>query len=86
MTHGGGNTYSVALPVALPAVTFGDWQTALGRRHDATVIAARTPRSLLVSPGWNTPIPGGSVLFYISRRRLETCEVIDALPVAAGVL
>jgi voltage-gated potassium channel len=82
MTHGGGNTYSLTLPDSVPATAFGDWQTALGREYDATVIAARTPAELLVGPGWSTPIPGGSVLYYVSHRRLTGDDAVTALKAA----
>lgn len=79
MTHGGGNTYSVSLPDAVGRVAFGDCQLALGRRCDATVIAARTDDQLLVSPRWRTPLPAGTVLYYLSRRQITPAEIVTAL-------
>jgi voltage-gated potassium channel len=79
MTHGGENTYSITLPDKFGPIAFGDCQTALGKRYQATVLAARTPDALLVSPGWTTPIPGGSTLYYVSRQRLATDDVVGAL-------
>lgn len=70
MAHGGDNTYSVRLPDSVTRVAFGDCQTVLGRRYGATVLAARTDGELLVSPEWDTQLPGGSVLHYVNRRRL----------------
>lgn len=77
MTHGGGNTYSSRLPDSLAGVNFGACQTALGTEHNATVLAARTEEELLVSPGWQTDLPAGTVLYYVSERRL-TPEAIAA--------
>lgn len=85
MTYGaGGNTYSVRLPDSLERVTFGDCQTVLGRRHDATVLAVREGDDLLVSPPWQTQIAGGSVLYYISRERLRPNDIADTLRTATG--
>ncbi|MGC7102767.1 ion channel [Amycolatopsis lurida] len=77
MTHGGnGNTYSLRLP---EATGFGDCQTALGRAHSATVLAARTPDNLLVSPSWETILPTGSVLYFVCRRRITEAQLTAAL-------
>ncbi|MDI5976379.1 potassium channel family protein [Amycolatopsis magusensis] len=77
MTHGGnGNTYSLRLP---ETAAFGDCQTALGRQHDATVLAARTPDDLLVSPSWDTALPAGSVLYFVSRERISEAQLTAAL-------
>src|SRR5262249_7849104 len=51
----------------------------LGQSCDTTVIAARTPTDLLVGPAWETPIPAGTVLYYVSQRRLEPDEAVNAL-------
>ncbi|PSL08333.1 voltage-gated potassium channel [Haloactinopolyspora alba] len=75
MTHGGGNTYSMAVPASWGAVTFGQCQTAFGRDHDATVLAARTSDELLVSPSWRTELPAGTVLYYVGRARLDPEQV-----------
>jgi voltage-gated potassium channel len=79
MTHGGANTYSVRLPDHLPPVTYGDCQVTLGRRHDATLLAARTADQLLVSPPWQTPLSGGAVLYYVGERRLTTEDLATSL-------
>lgn len=77
MTHGGdGNTYSLRLP---EPTAFGDCQVALGRRHNATVLAARTPDSLLVSPSWETTLPAGSVLYFVCRQRISEAQLTAAL-------
>ncbi|QFU91507.1 potassium channel family protein [Amycolatopsis sp. YIM 10] len=77
MTHGGtGNTYSLRLP---EATAFGDCQIALGREHNATALAARTPESLLVSPSWDTVLPVGSVLYFVCRRRISEAQLSAAL-------
>lgn len=85
MTHGVGNTYSVPLPDAVGEVAFGDCQLALGRRYGATVLAARTAGQLLVSPSWPTPLPAGTVLYYVSRREIAPDELATALRGRAGV-
>jgi len=82
MTHGGSNTYSLTLPRSVPTTPFGVWQTVLGQSCDATVIAARTPTELLVGPPWEAPIPAGTVLYYVSQRRLEPAEAVNALRAA----
>jgi Trk K+ transport system NAD-binding subunit len=79
MTHGGSDTHSLTLPEALEPLPFGEWQTTLGRRYGATVIAVRTRDALMVGPGWTDPVPGGSVLYYVSRRRLTPDEAVTAL-------
>ncbi len=84
MTHGGGNTYSVVIPATVPTTSFGEWQTRLGRRHDATVIAARTPDALLVGPRWNDEIPGGSILYYVSHQRLSPDDVLGTVRAAVA--
>jgi len=79
MTHGGGNTYSTAVPAALADATFGELQQALGRAHSATVLAARSADKLLVSPGWDTTIPAGAVVYYIASHRLADSDLTAAL-------
>lgn len=83
MTHGGGNTYSVTLPAGTPTVPFGEWQTGMGRRHAATIIAVRTPDALLVGPAWDAPVPAASVLYYVGRYRLASADVLGALQAVA---
>jgi voltage-gated potassium channel len=78
MTHGGGNTYSVTVPAGTPTVAFGEWQTCMGRRHAATIIAVRTPDALLVAPAWDAPVPAASVLYYVGRYRLTSADVLGA--------
>jgi voltage-gated potassium channel len=78
MTHGGGNTYSLELPAAAGAISFGDCQVALGSRFDATILAASIGGQLSVSPPWPTPLPAGSTLYYVSRRKISTDQVLDA--------
>lgn len=80
MTHGGaGNTYSSTLPESLGRVTYGACQTALGRHHQATVLAARSTGELLVSPSWDTPLPAGAVLYYIGRHRITPEQLATAV-------
>jgi voltage-gated potassium channel len=79
MTHGGENTYSIRLPATAAPLAFGDCQVALGRRHDATILAARAGDTLLVSPPWQTELPPGSVLYYVSQRRLTPEDLADAV-------
>lgn len=74
---GGGNTYSMRLPEGGRTLTFGECQTALGRDHSALALAARNHDGLLVSPDWATPLPPGTVLYYVSRERL-TADVLLA--------
>lgn len=75
MTRGGANTYSVTLPEWLGSVTVGNCQTALGRRHGATVLAARSDSELLVNPAWETQLPTGAVLYYVSSQRLAAEQI-----------
>lgn len=79
MTHGGANTYSVCLPRDLGVATFGDCQTALGRHHGATVLAARIDSQLLVNPDWELDLRPGSVLYYVSSSRITAEQVVRAL-------
>jgi voltage-gated potassium channel len=79
MTHGGGNTYSTAVPASLADRPFGDFQQALGRGFRATVLAARADHELLISPDWTTPIAGGATLYYVAERRLDPADLEHAL-------
>lgn len=79
MTHGGEDTYSVRLPESVGVVTFGDCQMALGRRHDATVLAVQTGSGLLVSPSWETRLPPAAVLYYVSRTPITAEDIARAL-------
>jgi voltage-gated potassium channel len=72
---GHGNTYSVRMPPGSPHRTFGDWQTAFGRDHGATVLAVRTADGLLVSPAWDTRVPEGATLYYVGRSRLDPAQL-----------
>jgi Trk K+ transport system NAD-binding subunit len=84
MTHGGASTYSVTLPESLGPVLVEHCQTALGRRHGATLLAARADGRLLVNPGWHTELPPGAVLYYVSPKRLTAQEITRALRDDAG--
>jgi voltage-gated potassium channel Kch len=79
MGHGGANTYSVPLPRSLGPVLVERCQIALGSRHGATLLAAQADGRLLVNPGWQTELPPGAVLYYVSPRRLTAEQVTDAL-------
>jgi Trk K+ transport system NAD-binding subunit len=79
MTEGGPSTYSVCLPESLGPVPVERCQTALGRLHGVTVLAARSGGELLVNPGWRTDLAAGSVLYYVSSRRLTPEQIIGAL-------
>ncbi|ASU80906.1 ion transporter [Actinopolyspora erythraea] len=79
VTHGGGNTYSCQLPASLDRVSYGDCQFALGKRHDATVLAARTDEQLLISPAWSTRLPEGSTLYYICHQRITQDQLVRAV-------
>ncbi|GAB3552103.1 voltage-gated potassium channel [Actinopolyspora lacussalsi] len=82
VTHGGGNTYSCRLPDSLGPVSYGACQFALGDRHDATVLAARTDSELLISPSWRTRLPAGSTLYYISAQRISQEQLARAVRAA----
>ncbi|MGY1688196.1 NAD-binding protein [Geodermatophilus sp. SYSU D00867] len=76
MTAGGhGNTYSLRVPAGARPRTFGEWQTALGRDHGATVLALRTAEDLRVSPAWDTPVPQGATLYYVAAQRLDVTRL-----------
>lgn len=79
MTHGGANTYSVALPESIGPVVVENCRIAFGRQHGATLLAARAGSRLLVNPAWDAELPPGAVLYYVSPRRLTTREVTRAL-------
>jgi voltage-gated potassium channel Kch len=79
MTSGGANTYSTPLPDSLGIVSVADCQTSLGRRHGATLLAARTNDELLVNPAWNTRLPTGATLYYVCDHRLTSAEITKAL-------
>lgn len=79
MTHGGADTYSIELPKSTGPVLVEHCQTVLGREHGATLLAARSDGVLLVNPGWHITLTPGSVLYYISPRRLSTRELTQAL-------
>ncbi|TQN30664.1 voltage-gated potassium channel [Haloactinospora alba] len=80
MTYGGQNTYALRLPDSAPSAAFGDYQTVMGREHDATLLAARVDGTLRVSPPWRTPVPGGSLLYYVSEERISPERLARALP------
>jgi voltage-gated potassium channel len=77
MTSGGhGNTYSTRVPDGFPHRTFGDCQTWFGRTFGATVLALRSDGgSLVVSPGWDTPVPEGTTLYYVAGQRIDTARL-----------
>ncbi|MBA3310481.1 MAG: NAD-binding protein [Nocardioidaceae bacterium] len=79
MTHGGANTYSVRLLASLDGTSFGDYQQALGSTFGSTVLAARCGGEIVVSPPWDTALPGDSVLYYIADRRLSPDDVSRAV-------
>lgn len=74
MAHGGRNTYSVRLPAKLSGVGFGRVQVAMGRSLGATVLAVQHD-GMVLSPGWEAPLPTGSVLYYVGARRLAGEEI-----------
>jgi voltage-gated potassium channel len=67
---GAGNTYSARLPAGLADRPFGECQTRFGRQFAATLLAVRAGEQLLVSPGWDVPVPPGSVLYYVAAERI----------------
>ena len=77
MSSGGhGNTYSMRVPAGFPHRTFGDCQTWFGRTFRATVLALRTDGgTLVVSPGWDTPVPEGTTLYYVAGRRVDDARL-----------
>ncbi|PRW62518.1 NAD-binding protein [Actinopolyspora mortivallis] len=84
VTHGGGNTYSCQLPEAVDQASYGACQTALGRRHSATLLAVRTRRELLISPDWETRIPAGSTLYYVCGQRVTPEQLVRAVREVQG--
>lgn len=78
MSHGGRNTYSTRLPEALPQVTFGQVQEAMGRTFTTTVLAVQHDGAV-INPGWDTQLPKNVVLYYVGERRLSAEEITDAL-------
>jgi voltage-gated potassium channel Kch len=79
MTPGGVNTYSLQLPASLGPVLVDHCQTALGRQHGVTMLAARAGGQLLVNPSWDVELPAGAVLYYISPQRLTTQQITQTL-------
>lgn len=80
MSHGEANTYSVRIPESLGAVPIEDCQLALGRRHGATVLAVRDAEGrLVVNPSWHSKAGPGSVLYYVSPRKLSARQISEAL-------
>ena len=67
---------SARVPEGFPHRTFGDCQTWFGRTFGATVLALRTDGGpLVVSPGWDTPVPEGATLYYVAERRIEPARL-----------
>ncbi|HEU5470257.1 MAG TPA: NAD-binding protein [Actinophytocola sp.] len=79
MTPGGVNTYSMRLPADLGPVQVGRCQTALGRHHGVTVLAARTEHELLVNPTWDTELPAGAEIYYLAAGRLTPDQITTAV-------
>jgi Trk K+ transport system NAD-binding subunit len=79
MTHGGSDTYSVVLPESVGPVLVERCQIVFGRRFGATMLAARTADGLLVNPSWQTELPPGAIMYYVSPRRLTAREITQAL-------
>lgn len=79
MTHGGADTYSVRLPESVGPVLVENCQTALTRKHGATLLAARADGRLTVNPDWRTELPTGAVLYYVGPRRLTTEQLTHSL-------
>lgn len=78
MSHGGRNTYSTPLPANHSEVPFGQIQTAMGQHFATTVLAVQHDGAVL-NPGWDSPLPTGSVLYYVGGRRLSPEEISKAL-------
>ena len=75
MSSGGhGNTYSTRVPAGFGHSTFGECQTWFGRTHGATVLAVRDGDGLVVSPGWDRPVPAGATLYYVAAERLDVAR------------
>jgi voltage-gated potassium channel len=72
MSAGGhGNTYALTVPKGFPHATFGDLQVHVGRAFAATLIAVRTNDELVVTPPWHQPLDEGTVVYYLSRERID---------------
>ncbi|WP_066361459.1 ion channel [Herbidospora mongoliensis] len=82
MTHGGADTYSV--PLTFGPVTVEHCQTALGRHHGATLLAARDGTTLLVNPPWHTELRRGTVLYYMGSTRLSPAQLAATLGAPAS--
>ncbi|MDF9277287.1 ion channel [Arthrobacter sp. EH-1B-1] len=78
MSHGGRNTYSTTLPDTLSTMNFGQVQEALGRKFTTTVLAVQH-EGAVINPGWDSPLPAGSVLYYVGERRLSAQEITGAM-------
>jgi voltage-gated potassium channel len=79
MSSGGqGNTYSARLPAGHGFSSFGDCQVHLGRTFGATVLAVRGEEGLTVSPPWQTPVPEGTLLYYVAGARIPPSELLAA--------
>ncbi len=80
MSSGGhGNTYSAKLTQSSPQRTVGEWQTHLGRRFGATLLALRTTEGLMVSPPWDRPVEGGTTLYYVAAQRIAADALLGTL-------
>ncbi len=80
MTSGGhGNTYSAKLTQGSPLRTVGEWQTHLGQRFGATLLAIRTTEGLVVSPPWDRPVDGGTTLYYVATQRIAVDALLGAV-------
>lgn len=84
MTAGGAATYSVTLPELPGTLGTERCRIALGRAFGVTILAARTVDGLVVNPGWDGELPGGSVLYYVGPRRLTDAEIAAALRAPGG--
>lgn len=74
-SQGHGSTSSLRLPVGHSFRTFGDCQVCSGDAFGATVLALRGPDGLTVSPAWDTPVPAGTTLYHVGRRRIAGREL-----------
>lgn len=79
MTPGGKNTYSTPVPSDARAASYGEWQQALGRSLDSTLLAVTDGTDLRVSPAWDTPVPAGATLYYVAPERLTSEQLARAL-------
>jgi voltage-gated potassium channel len=59
-------------------VNFGRVQEALGQNFTTTVLAVQHDGTI-INPGWDTPLPGDAVLYYVGERRLSEEEIIRAV-------